>query len=308
MLFRSWVPPRGDGIRVDHGISAGMRVTPHYDPMIAKVVASGPDRDTARRRLVRALEDTLLMGVTHNGWFLSRVLGHETFAAGDATTAFLETEFSDDPSLQPLAATSLELAVAALVLYRSGINPANADRGGWSNSLPSACPMLLNDGLKPAWVRLMDQGGELRVHVGEQEHNLAVEHFADGELVLSADSVRRRCHYRLVDRTLFCRLSGRTLTLRDDTHAPARKDSDQGTGEIRATMDGAVVEISVTEGETVTRGQTLAVLEAMKMEHPLKADCDGTVSELRVEAGSQVRNRQLLMSITPSELANGERE
>jgi len=57
-----WIPPEGDGIRVDHGICAGMRVTPHYDPMIAKVVASGPDRGTARRRLIRALEDTVLLG------------------------------------------------------------------------------------------------------------------------------------------------------------------------------------------------------------------------------------------------------
>jgi geranyl-CoA carboxylase alpha subunit len=299
-----WIPPEGDGIRVDHGICAGMRVTPHYDPMIAKVVASGPDRGTARRRLIRALEDTVLLGVTHNAWFLSRVLAHDTFAAGDATTAFLETEFRDDPSLQPMQATSMELAVAALALYRNEIKPEYADRGGWSNSLPSACPMLLNDGHTSTWIRLRDHGSETRVTVGEHEHSLVTEDHQDGELILSADGVRQSCQYQLVDQTLYCHLSGRTLALRDDTHAPARRADEQGSGEVRATMDGAVIEISVTEGDTVQAGQILAVLEAMKMEHPLRADRDGSVSGIRVSAGDQVRNRQVLMTVSTEDSSN----
>lgn len=296
-----WIPPEGGGIRVDHGVSAGTRVTPHYDPMIAKVVAGGPDRGTARRRLIRALEDTVLLGVTHNSWFLSRVLAHETFAAGEATTAFLETEFKGDPSLQPLQATSMELAVAALALYRNGIRSDYADRGGWSNSLPSACPMLLNDGHTGTWVRLRDSGSQARITVGDQEHRLVAEDHRDGELTLSADGVRRTCRYQLVDHTLYCHLSGRTLALRDDTHAPARRADEQGSGEVRATMDGAVIEVGVAEGDRVQAGQTLAVLEAMKMEHPLRADRDGTVSGIRVSAGDQVRNRQVLMSVSAAE-------
>ena len=303
-----WVPPTGDGIRVDHGISAGMRVTPHYDPMIAKVVASGPDRDTARRRLVRALEDTLLMGVTHNAWFLSRVLAHETFAAGAATTAFLETEFRDDPSLQPPRATSLELAVAALALYQHGIKPEHADRAGWSNSLPSACPMLLNDGQGAAWVRLRDHGAELRVQVGDHEHSLVIEGHQQHGLILSADGVRQSCQYQVVDKTLYCHLSGRTMAFQDDTHAPARRAGEQGSGEVRANMDGAVIEISVSEGDTVQTGQTLAVLEAMKMEHPMKADRDGNVSDIRVNAGDQVRNRQVLMTVTAEDSSSSGEE
>lgn len=297
----SWIPPEGDGIRVDHGISAGMRVTPHYDPMIAKVVASGPDRGMARRRLIRALEDTVLLGVTHNAWFLSRVLAHETFAAGEATTAFLDTEFRDDPSLKPIQATATELAVAALVLYRNEIKADYADRGGWSNSLPSACPMLLNDGHTGTWVRLRDHGSEACITVGDQEHRLVAEDHRDGVLSLSADGVRRACQYQLVDHSLYCHLSGRTLALQDATHAPARRADEQGSGEVRATMDGAVIEVGVAEGDAVQAGQTLAVLEAMKMEHPLKADRDGTISDIRVSAGDQVRNRQVLMTVFVAE-------
>lgn len=69
-------------------------------------------------------------------------------------------------------------------------------------------------------------------------------------------------------------------------------------------MDGAVIEISVTEGDTVRAGQTLAVLEAMKMEHPLKADRDGRASDIRVRAGDQVRNRQVLLTVSAEDSSN----
>ena len=123
-------------------------------------------------------------------------------------------------------------------------------------------------------------------------------------MILSADGVRQSCQYQLVDQTLYCHLSGRTLALRDDTHAPARRADEQGSGEVRATMDGAVIEISVTEGDTVQAGQILAVLEAMKMEHPLRADRDGSVSGIRVSAGDQVRNRQVLMTVSTEDSSN----
>lgn len=295
-----WAPATGEGIRVDSGIRSGMAVTPHYDPMIAKVIARGPDRDTARRRLIRALEDTTLLGVTHNAWFLSRILAHATFASGEATTAFLETEFADDTSLQPLNASSKELALAALILYRSSLRDGHEDRAGWSNSLPSPCPVLLVDGEQQHWVRLQEKAEGTVAQVGESTHQLQVETETDNGLVFTADGVRQQCQYHRAHETLYLHHGGRSLALVDQTHAPARRAGDTGTGEIRATMDGAVIEVMVTEGDTVQQGQTLAVLEAMKMEHPLKADCDGTVSGLKVHAGDQVRTKQVLMTVTPT--------
>ncbi|MFO7788122.1 MAG: acetyl/propionyl/methylcrotonyl-CoA carboxylase subunit alpha [Halospina sp.] len=293
-----WRPALGEGIRVDDGIREGSAVTPHYDPMIAKVVARGPDRDSARRRLIRSLEDTVLLGVTHNAWFLSRILGHDTFAAGEATTAFLDTEFQGDPSLSRLEPTTAEQALAALILYRADTGGTHQDRAGWSNSLPSACPVLLTKDDHQQWVRLTDQRHHIEAQVGEARHELRVEHLEADELVVTLDGVRQKSQYQIVGSTLYCHAKGRTLCFGDATHAPARRADEQGSGEVRATMDGAVVEVSVTEGDRVQAGQTLAVLEAMKMEHPLRADRDGEITGVRVSTGDQVRTRQILMTVT----------
>lgn len=293
-----WRPAQGPGIRVDDGIREGNAVTPHYDPMIAKVVAHGADRDSARRRLIRALQDTVLLGVSHNAWFLSRILGHEAFAAGEATTAFLATEFQGDPSLSPLEPTTAEQALAALILYRAGTGGAHQDRAGWSNSLPSACPVLLTTDQHHQWIRLTDHHDHVEAIVGEARHNLQVAHIDSNELVVNLDGVRQKSQYQIVGSSLYCHVQGRALHFADATHAPARRADEQGSGEVRATMDGAVVEMSVTEGDRVQAGQTLAVLEAMKMEHPLRADRDGDITGVRVSTGDQVRTRQILMTVT----------
>ncbi len=94
-------PATGDGLRFDSGVRSGDTVTPHYDPMLAKVIAWGQNRDEARRRLLRALEDTTIFGVTTNRYFLGRIIGHDSFGAGEATTAFLQQAFREDPSLAP---------------------------------------------------------------------------------------------------------------------------------------------------------------------------------------------------------------
>lgn len=300
-----WQPPAGEGIRVDAGIAAGLAVSPHYDPMIAKVVARGEDRDTARRRLIRALEETVLMGVTHNGWFLSRILAHQSFAAGEATTAFLETEFSDDPSLHPAPPSQTQLALAALVLYYAG-DSSSAGTGGWSNSLPSPCPMLLEHGEERTWVRLQHTGDGAEVTIGNDHLHLKAESLMENTLVFSDDGVRQTCQYQLMGNCLYLHHAGQTLMLRDQTHAPAERADAVGSGEIRATMDGALIDVMVGEGDTVEKGQTLAVLEAMKMEHPLTADRSGTVNGVRVSAGDQVRARQTLMSVTAPDSSDQE--
>src|SRR5690606_25524538 len=101
--LHEFTPAEGEGLRFDTGVRSGDVVSPHYDPMLAKVIAWGQNRDEARRRLIRALEDTTVFGVTTNRHFLSRIIADDTFGAGEATTAFLQQAFKDDPSLAPQA-------------------------------------------------------------------------------------------------------------------------------------------------------------------------------------------------------------
>src|SRR5690554_1389286 len=117
-----WEPELLDGVRIDHGLVEGQEVTPFYDPMLAKVIAHGATREDALRKLIRAVENCVLLGVNGNQRFLANLLGNPEFVAGKATTAFIAEHFSDDPSLKPHAPSARELAVAAALLYQASAN------------------------------------------------------------------------------------------------------------------------------------------------------------------------------------------
>lgn len=112
-----WQLPEQDGIRVDHGIRKGQTISPHYDPMLAKVITFGQNRAEARRKLVCAVEDTVLMGVNNNKRFLINILKHKVFAQGEATTAFIEQHFSDDVSLHKAQLPLKNLAIATILMH-----------------------------------------------------------------------------------------------------------------------------------------------------------------------------------------------
>ena len=120
----SWRPASGEGVRIDHGLVDGAEVGSHYDPMLAKIIAFGASRDEARRRLIRAVEDTVLMGLDDNRRFLAAILRHPEFAAGDATTAFIDGPFADDPGLRAADTPEALWALAALLLTRIGAGDA----------------------------------------------------------------------------------------------------------------------------------------------------------------------------------------
>jgi hypothetical protein len=126
-----WRPAAGPGIRVDHGMKDGLAISPFYDPMIAKVIAHGADREEARTRLVQALRDTVVLGPTTNRHFLIRLLEHPEFAAGEATTAFIGQHFAGDALKQPLV-TDAHWALAAALLWRQSAERYPAALRGWT--------------------------------------------------------------------------------------------------------------------------------------------------------------------------------
>ncbi|WP_220815622.1 geranyl-CoA carboxylase subunit apha [Pseudomonas paralcaligenes] len=302
-----WEPALLDGIRVDHGLVEGQAVTPFYDPMLAKVIAYGATRDEARRKLVRAVEDCVLLGVNGNQRFLANLLAHPEFAAGNATTAFIAEHFADDPSLSPQAPAASELAAACALLYQASADARAHQPGlsGWRNSGGAPWRFVLKQGEHKHAVELqvLEAGAQprLRAQVGEQSielHLLA----ADGRwATLELDGVRRRLAYHRDGERVWLYGRGGNLEFADVTHAPAGGQNAAGTGTIKAPMDGAIVEVLVAEGEQVSKGQLLVVLEAMKMEHPLKAGMDGVIRRVQVSQGDQVKSRQLLVEVEATE-------
>ena len=288
-----WQPASGDGVRIDHGLVEGYEVGSHYDPMLAKIIAVGDSREDARRRLIRAVEDTVLMGVRDNRPFLAAILRHPVFARGEATTAFIGEDFADDASMAGEAPSSQLWALAALL--RCEAETPSADLRGWHSSTLGAQPVQLRCGDHEQTVYIRYQDNHAELIVGENSHRIAT--LAPG--LATIDGVQQRYRMCQDGKQSWLQWQGHSVCFEDATHSAAGTSDQAGSGQIRAPMDGAVIEVCAKAGDAVKRGQVLVIMEAMKMEHSLKADCDGTVESADLAVGSQVKRQQLLVSIKP---------
>src|SRR5690606_32503211 len=132
---------------------------------------------------------------------------------------------------------------------------------------------------------------------------LQLQSQAPGLLCIIDKGVRQRCQYHRDGDSLYLQACGRSWSVQDITHQPSTGAQGAGSGRILASMDGGIIDVLVAAGDTVQQGQTLVILEAMKMEHPVKADRDGTVSQVLTSAGDQVKRSQLLVEIGTNEEA-----
>ncbi|WP_237056871.1 ATP-binding protein [Microbulbifer sediminum] len=301
-----WQAPAGDGIRCDHAITHRGTVSPFYDPMLGKLISSGRDREQARLRLQQALSGLEFIGPKNNAYFLSRLVADPVFAAGDATTGFLDSEglYLLHSATQESQPELQHAAIATVLMHNCGLAPADlrSDRADWRNSnhsTPFYYRLQRDNIVFECQLRPLPHRTYLVESTGEA-FQLALIHAGKDRAVLSVDGVEQAVIFHHRAPTLFTLLEGRQMGWRDCTHAPASTGNDPGDGVLRSPMDGTVTALCVKPGQPVRSGETLAVVEAMKMEHPLKADCDGTVGELGAAAGDQVRGGQLLVRIEPA--------
>ncbi len=279
-----WDP--ATGVRVDHGVLEGQRISPFYDPMLGKIIAHGATREEARRKLLRAVEDTVLLGVQTNQRLLADLLKHADFVDGHFSTGFIAEHFSDIPRQR---ATPEQIALAAALFYQHSAGQHRQGLSGWRNnaSVPWTYRLAVNDEVQEVAISVLDH----QLHA----NGIDISHLSsDGRwATLVLDGIRRRVAYHLDGDQLW--LPG--VTVVNQTQQVASRQADAGNGTVKAPMDGAIVEVRVSAGDRVTKGQLLLVLEAMKMEHPLKAGMDGVIKGVQVLAGDQVRNRQVLLEI-----------
>jgi geranyl-CoA carboxylase alpha subunit len=286
----SWRPPQGPGVRVDHGIIEGGEVSAFYDPMLAKIIAWGETREQARRRLAKAVADTRIFGVRTNRAFLLQALEAPAFAAGEATTAFVEETFGD--GYAPPAEPALPLgALAAAWLCRGG---------RWSSSRWAQSRVRLAVGeAQPAWFMIEGDGSALTVTDAEgARHAIEIVSAEDGVLRYRAEGVMRSVPFHVGDEEIVFEVDGSQYTVRDMTMAPPEAaDGAAADGLVRAPITGMVISVEVAEGERVERGQVLATLEAMKMQHMVLAPVAGLVGTLAVATGAQISARDLIVEI-----------
>jgi len=306
-------PEASDHVRVDTGVRTEDEVSIHYDPMIAKLIVWDRDRKSAVRRLSTALADTKVVGLASNVSFLGMVVGHPAFAEGHLDTGFI-ARYHDDLFLtvDHADANILSLAALFLLLSRSRAAEEAAARSGDRHS-----PWHLTDG----W-RLNDDNH----HVMEfQSGDLAVSvtvHYRQNGFEFEIENVRRQVSGRiatsgelvaefdgLIRRATVVRDNQAITVITDDGTYPLALidpmadlvDDEIGRGGLTAPMPGKVIQVAIAMGETVTKGQTLMVLEAMKMEHTIVAPADGKVETVHFQAGEQVEEGAALISFEAAE-------
>ncbi|AQA04380.1 acetyl/propionyl-CoA carboxylase subuit alpha [Mycobacterium sp. MS1601] len=294
--------PEGVGVRVDSGMSAGTSVGSDYDPMLAKVIAHGPDRDTALRGLDRALADTSLLGVVTNIDFLRFLLADEDVVAGRLDTGLLDRRVGD---YVPTGAGDAELVAAAAYRWLLRWQDAGADLWsqpcGWRLGEPAAIVTRLQSGRRTDHVRISGVPQAATAAVGSGETHSLTAALDDGKLTVTLDGIRQS--YRVAAEEHRIWLAGdRGVTFVDEVReAPVRPDDEHaGDAELVSPMPGAVVAVNVEHGATVAAGDVVVAVEAMKMEHSLSAPVDGTV-EVLVAVGDQVKVGQPLARIIATE-------
>ena len=276
-----WRP--ADAVRVDAGVASGQEISPYYDPLLAKLIAHGPSREVARRKLLRALSRTVALGLPTNRGFLIELLADEVFLAGQATTDYLGRRFAQPPRPTAEAGT---LALAAALVYEA----TASGQGAWRSGAQAEATMTLRHGevahrLGFRWLgagRYAVDG--LVLAIVERSAN-AVRYVLDG--------VQRQADFVFADGQLHLSLGAADFVFAEDVpQAGAAKG--RSDGRILAPMAGRVVELRGNAGQAVRRGDIVVVMEAMKMQHEIRATADGAIERFAVAAGEQVQNRQLL--------------
>ena len=273
-------------VRLETGIEKGDAISPYYDPMIAKLVVKGKDRESARRSLLHACRSTQCAPVKTNAGFLARLVGHEQFAVGKVTTGFIEQHLTDLTTSPELRETLLDDAATLLLAIR-------LRNGHWNP--PSIKDSYYDRYDADPW----RQNFGFRLNA-DWDHAVAMN--VDGETVrreLPDDYFER--HIEGNPRASGCVVFREGEALTADVRWDGGGSAGVADGAILSTMPGKVIAVDVAEGETVTKGQRLLVLEAMKMEHALTAPFDGTVAELGVSEGQQVQVEALLAKVEKRE-------
>ncbi len=292
--------PAAPGLRVDAGVVTGSEIGIHYDPMLAKVIAHAPTRGDAAALLAWALERAVIAGVVTNRELLARVLRHPAFQAGELDTHFLERH-ADVADARPAADVVARAALAATLWQheRARGGPLPHVEPGWRNVWVADQHAGWRCGDVDASVAYRHRGGG-RFDVRNPDRR--VELIAAGERTVAWQADGRAWQARVVEVPGGVHVAGAewAATLHAVPRFPERAAA-AIAGSLSAPMPGKVVKVLVKVGDEVAAGATLVILEAMKMEQPVKAGVAGTVTKLAVAAGEQVAAEQLLVVVTPAE-------
>jgi 3-methylcrotonyl-CoA carboxylase alpha subunit/acetyl-CoA/propionyl-CoA carboxylase biotin carboxyl carrier protein len=281
--------PSGPGVRVDHALEAGQVVSTSYDPMLGKVIVHGPDRESARRGLVAALDDTAVLGLTTNVGFLRALVASDEFRDAAIDTAWLDTAAVERPD-DRLPRILVAWVSAMLAAAQEADHPFRSD--GWRDGADPAPTIVELD--RPVVVdraRGTVDGVPVRqVSAADHVLMLAVEGRVHRAVVNVQPHVAEVAH-----------LGQRFVFERPDVFGDHAIGA--GDGALTAPMPGTLLDVRVAVGQRVAEGDVLGVLEAMKMELAIKAPFAGSVAEVGGAVGDVVPLGATLFVVEPEESA-----
>ena len=301
------LPPTDGPLRTDTGVRTGGLVALDYDPMLAKVIAHGADRQAAIARLRGALAESVVAGVTTNLAFLAGVVAHRAFAAADLDTGFVARHMAElvhrpavDGVVVALAATAVLAARRTAAAAAVSADPHSPWRAasGWRLNAPGGQIVALRDGDRDIRITAQATGdGGWRLQLPDRSVQAALVGEAAGEATVAIDTVRHRAFLEVDDDSVTVTVGPachRLTLIRPLARAAALEET---SGMLTAPMPGKVINVMVAAGDTISRGQPLMVLEAMKMEHTIAAPADGRVQSIAFADGAQVEEGAVLLRL-----------
>ena len=321
----AWRPAVMENVRFDDGVAEGQNISPFYDPMVAKVIAYGDGRETARKRLVEALRQTALLGPATNRDFLVTCLEKETFIKGEATTAFIgeifgETGYTAEPLSSEMVALQGVLHFIhdrEQALSRAISVPDALKNFSTSGSLQTPYSLLIGDEVFDLTVS--------SAKVGSYHVDIAVEEGADKVLIETHDveqvspdvSISFNVNNQIIkslavidSNVLYHALQSAdtAIFLSSINQLVVTDDGADGSagGLVTAPLHGRVIDVFVKVGDKVAEGQKLAIVEAMKMQHEIFSEVEGIVVDVRIVSDQQVSVNDLMIEIAEENVGDEE--
>jgi 3-methylcrotonyl-CoA carboxylase alpha subunit len=294
--LQALVLPQGECIRIDTGVEEGDAVSPFYDPMIAKIIAYAPTRTMALERLAHALDETRVAGPRCNARFLAALCRSPDFMREQFDTSYIERHLDALGAVaQPLDRSAVAAGLAAL-LHGERRGQAS-DLGG--SDIRASDPWAAQNGFQLAGPRRLTR----LVRVDQEILSVSLVWDADGFHVADEQGIMPIPHpatltLRVEAGQAYCVHRGRQSVVAFVDPVEGREEGGSGDGRLRAPMHGKLVALMVDQGDAVSKGQRVAVIEAMKMEHALLAPFDGVVDAIHARAGDQVGEAALLLEIS----------
>jgi 3-methylcrotonyl-CoA carboxylase alpha subunit len=294
-------PAETPRLRIDTGVGEGDEISSHYDPLIAKVIAHGATREAAVARLVRALKELRVVGVRTNTDFISRVLASDAFVTAKLSIRLLERVGGLE---QPTAAVRRDLQIAAalwLITQDSGASESPwARRDAWRLNLPARHALWLRDATELVAVEVVLRSQQLfSVRIGGDSVDVGVTQRTAEVLQLMRDGRSLRVEAHMEQRRLHVWSAGTEAEFEVAGPAGAEPQDAAAVGALSSPLPGTVVALDVRVGDKVKARQTLVVVEAMKMEHSIRASADGTVTAIHCKLGERVSEGVALIDLGP---------